>query len=332
MIDFNKPALKKNFLSEDRVLPLARYCVEQVEKCTEQSPTNDYSFPPTEEFMALLINDDNRELIEQITDKYHMTAVRLHCRPAMSVTDTHFDGGHMPTFGVCLSGRKLWSIKEATWFDLFTLHYGCIQKMSAHHTLDSMINDRSIWFHEKPEDQIIQDGSDLIYLPPGWYHTVLYAEDIISFSITLLPKDEPLKLREQPASFFYSPPPIERHRGTKAQWYMMRFTHHALHAFNHLMRAVFYPGRTILGGLIGLNRFRYWCFTKVIGLLQKFSKPTEEQKQAYQDELMAHLRARDQIILKSLNKFIESAEKAEAAAKASADANSAQEHSQEKAV
>ncbi|NQY62737.1 MAG: hypothetical protein HRT38_03255 [Alteromonadaceae bacterium] len=317
MIDYELPALKDNFLSSEKVLPLARYFVEQIRKDKQQNTTDDYSFAPTKEFLDLIVDDDNRETIQGIMDKYYLTSVRLHCRPALSITDTHFDGGHTPTFGVCLAGSKIWSIKEASYWDLLTLHYGAISKPSCHHTLDSMLFDRSIWFHDKPDSVIAQRDGDLIYLPPGWYHTVVYAEDIISFSITLTPKNEPLKLRGKPASFFYSPPSRYKYNGSKSQWIMVGLLHHGMHFINHILRVFMFPAWTLLACIVSVVRLNRWVLTKffnakalMVNKIKKIFGKSKLIKHVTSSEMKTpqSMRERDQIVLNSLLKFIQKEE------------------------
>jgi hypothetical protein len=301
MINFDLPALKQGFLSEYKVQPLAKYFLDQINKSIRQSPTNDYSFVPDQEFMSLLVNDSNRKQINNLLEKYDFTLVRLHCRPEMSVTDTHYDGGYTPTFGVCLSGKKLWSVKKVTYWDLLTLHYGAISKQSAHHTLDSMLLDRSIWFHDNPENQIVQNAGELIYLPPGWYHTVLYSEDVISFSITLKLKDNKLKLRGMPASFYYSPPLKSEYQGSAMQWAFVAVVHHLLHTMNHLLRVVMFPIWTLLGAFVAMVR----CKNAVGRFIRRLKPRKHNKKPMDMPNNGGELRPRDRVIYHSLMKFIE---------------------------
>lgn len=311
------PALKESFVSSDKVLPLAKYFVEQIRQDKSQNSTNDYSFPPSKEFLDLIINDDNKAILEEIMDKYLLTAVRLHCRPALSITDTHFDGGHTPTFGICLAGSKIWSIKKTSYWDLLTLHYGAISRQSSHHTLDSMLFDRSIWFHDKPDSVIGQSEGELIFLPPGWYHTVVYVEDVISFSVTLSPKKEPLKLKGKPASFFYSPPGRYKYHGSNFNWFMVSLIHHSLHFVNHFFRLFMFPVWTLLACIVSFIRFKGWILAKLnntkvflTNIIKKvFVKRNSISKGSVsRTKTPKLLRERDQIVLNSLLKFIKEKE------------------------
>jgi len=312
LIDFELPVLKENFISSNKnVLRLARYFVDEIRMYKQQDDLNDYSFRPNKEFLELLIDDDNRAIFKEITDKYFLDDVRLHCRPALSLTDTHFDGGYPPTLGVCLAGSKIWSIKKTSYWDLLTLHYGAMPEW--HHTLDSLLLDRSIWFHDKPDSVMAQKAGTLIFLPPGWYHTVIYAEDVISFSITLTPKNEVLKLRDKPASFFYSPPDQGEYHGSKSKWFMVKVIHHSLHLINHFFRIFMFPVWTLLGCIVTLVRLKNWVLARLNNTKNFFVNITKKvfvKRKSISKVIISKaktpnsLRGRDQIVLDSLLKFI----------------------------
>jgi hypothetical protein len=320
LIDFELPLLKEKFISSNNnVLRLAKYFVKEIRMDKRQNSSNDYSFLPTKEFLELIVDDDNRATYEEITDKYFLDDVRLHCRPALSITETHFDGGHWPTLGVCLAGSKIWSIKKANYWDLLTLHYGAMPQW--HHTLDSLLFGRSIWFHDKPDSVIAQKEGALIFLPPGWYHTVVYADDVISFSITLTPKNEALKFRGKPASFFYSPPGPYQYSGSKSKQFMLLVIHHSLHFITHFIRLFMFPVWTLLACIVSVSRFKDWVLAQlnnIKGFLANITKKVFVKRKSIskitisktKTKIPKSLRGRDQIVLNSLLKFIKENENA----------------------
>lgn len=315
MFDFDAPLLEKDFISEEKVLPLVKYFLEEIGQNKAQSITNDYSFRPNRRFWSLLLDDNNKAVLQPILKKYHASSVRLHCRPEMSVTDTHYDGGYPPTLGVCLSGKKLWSVKKTTYWDILTMHYGAMGRLSAHHTFDSMFHERSIWFHENPDNTKLQNSGSLIYLPSAWYHTVIYGEDVISFSITLTPKDNTLKLRGKPASFFYSPPQKSEYKGTKLQWLMLSSVHHCLHGVNHLLRLFLSPLWTLTSLYVCTLRTVDWVSSKIDRIVKLFKKEETHkyatvpktdaiQIEASDEFSLDAYRNRDKIIVKSLLNYV----------------------------
>jgi hypothetical protein len=234
--------IQPDFLLDHQVEPLCRYFLAELRRCHSQSKWSSkrafsfYTFPATPEFWDLVRHPGNADLLRAVDDDFEVVNVRLHCRRKLEVTSTHFDGQCNYVLGVVLSGEKIWSVKKVTYWDLVRHNYLPSVK---HNTYDNVVHGQSLLWNGKAAMHA-HSARSLLFLPPAWYHTVIYGADVVSFDLQLVPKREiEGGISRYAVPFLFGSRGAEHgadHTGP-VHWALR----HGIHGASHLLRMALFP-------------------------------------------------------------------------------------------